>query len=174
MSAKQLNPQQAQFAKLLASGLAKAEAYRQVYPGNYSAQSCATKANRLAKHPLICGVERRRAAAVVRAVDNAIERYGVTADRVADAMARLAFTDLRQIVDVRTVNGKQQITVRDWAIVDDNAHAAISEVRRAPNGEVTVRLYNKLEALNSLARLKGWIADRPVDQRQLIALKIER
>jgi len=154
--------------------MGQADAYRIAYPGNYSARSAATKAHKLAKHPLIVGIPRARTAAVIRAVDNAVERYGVTADRVADAMARLAFTDLRQIVDVRTVNGKQQITVRDWAIVDDNAHAAISEVRRAPNGEVTVRLYNKLEALNSLARLKGWIADRPVDQRQLIALKIER
>jgi hypothetical protein len=37
-----------------------------------------------------------------------------------------------------------------------------------------VKLFNKREALMDLARLKGWIAEKPVDQRNLVMLKIER
>ena len=36
------------------------------------------------------------------------------------------------------------------------------------------KLADRLAAMNSLARLKGWIADKPVDNRQLVMLKIER
>ena len=93
-------------------------------------------------------------------------------------MAKLAFTDLRQVADVRMmlVNGKprQVAVVKDFNAIDDGAHAAISEIRLGPGGELTVRLYNKREALMDLARLRGWIGDKPVDQRNLVVLKVER
>ena len=89
-------------------------------------------------------------------------------------MARLAFTDLRQIVDVRTVNGRRIVDVKEFGDIDGDAHQAIAEVRKTAGGELTVKLFNKREALMDLARLKGWIADKPVDQRNLVMLKIER
>ena len=101
-----------------------------------------------------------------------------TAARIADAMARLAFTDLRQIVDVKMVaeNGKrrQVVEVRNFDDIDPDAHPAIAELKRTASGEITVKLFNKREALMDLARLKGWIAEKPVDARQLVMLKIER
>ena len=178
MSQKQLNAQQAEFARLLAAGSTKMAAYRAAYPGNYNDRSCSAKAARLAKHPLIAPLEAGRAARVRDAVAVAVNRYGITAERVAEAMARLAFTELRQIVDVHSVvvggQHRRVVDVKDFSDIDGDAHQAIAEVRKTAGGELTVKLFNKREALMDLARLKGWIADKPVDQRSLVMLKIER
>jgi hypothetical protein len=74
------------------------------------------------------------------------------------------------------VNGKprQQVVIKDFDEIPDEAHAAISEIKRGPGGVLTVRLYNKREALMDLARLRGLIEDKPVDQRNLVVLKVER
>jgi hypothetical protein len=118
------------------------------------------------------------AARVRDAVAVAVDRYGITAERVAEAMARLAFTELRQIVDVHSVvvggQHRRVVDVKDFSDIDGDAHQAIAEVRKTAGGELTVKLFNKREALMDLARLKGWIADKPVDQRSLVMLKIER
>jgi phage terminase small subunit len=173
-----LNQQQAEFARLVASGLSATEAYVRAYPACQSRKAARTMAYRLMKHPLIAAYGAERAATAIAAVDEAVKRYAITAERVADAMARLAFTDLRQVADWRTEGeGKQRrqvVTIRDADTISDEAHAAISEVRHDPGGRVTVKLYNKREALIDLARLKGWIADKPVDQRNLVVLKVER
>jgi hypothetical protein len=119
-----------------------------------------------------------RATAVAAAVDSAVERYGITADLLADAMARLAFTDLDQLCAWGTVmeHGKRRswLHLHDSTAIERPALAAISEIRRSAGGELSVKLFNKREAIMDLARLKGWIADKPVDQRSLVMLKIER
>ena len=108
----------------------------------------------------------------------AVERYGITADLLADAMARLAFTDLDQLCAWGTVmeHGKRRswLHLHDSTAIERPALAAISEIRRSAGGELSVKLFNKREAIMDLARLKGWIADKPVDQRSLVMLKIER
>jgi phage terminase small subunit len=178
MPARHLNEQQAEFARLVATGMSGTDAYIAAYPGNYSRHTASVKASRLLKRPLVMAAKAAAAAAVVAAVDRAVDRYGITAERVADAMARLAFTDLRQVIDWQTVQDggkrRQIITLRDASAIEADAHQAISEIRRGVGGELTVRLFNKREALMDLARLKGWIADKPVDQRNLVMLKIER
>ena len=178
MSQKQLNAQQAEFARLLAAGSTKMAAYRTAYPGNYNDRSCSAKAARLAKHPLIAPLEAGRAARVRDAVAVAVDRYGITADRIADAMARLALTDLDQVASWGTVteHGKRRswLHLHNSTAIERDAMAAISEIRRSAGGELSVKLFNKREALMDLARLKGWLADRPVDQRSLVMLKIER
>lgn len=178
MPSRSLNPNQAEFARLLASGLSGADAYLQAYPGNYTRQAAAAKAHRLRKHPLIAGAHAQRAAADIAAIDAAAARYAITAERVADAMARLAFTDINQVAEWRTVtDGKRKVQVmrlKDDSAIDAAAMAAISEIRRDAGGALTVKLYSKREALMDIARLKGWIADKPIDQRNLVVLKVER
>ena len=170
-----LTPNQQEFLRLLIEqGETPTNAYRLAYNDKAQAKVISSKATRLRRHPVIAAALADADRARAYAVDRAVERYGVTADRVADAMARLAFTDLRQIVDVRTVNGRRIVDVKDFSDIDGDAHQAIAEVRKTAGGELTVKLFNKREALMDLARLKGWIADKPVDQRNLVMLKIER
>ena len=115
---------------------------------------------------------------MVAAVDRAVDRYGITADGIADAMARLAFTDLDQVAAWGTVieGGKRRswLHLRNSEAIERDARPAISEIRRSAGGELSVKLFNKREALMDLAQTKGWIADKPVDQRSLVMLKIER
>jgi hypothetical protein len=145
MRTSSLNPQQALFARLVAKGINATEAYIRTYPGDYSRSSAAS--------------------------------YQITAERVANAMARLAFTDLQQVAHVSTVlvNGKprQEVVVKDSDDIHAAAHSAISEIRRGPGGKLTVKLYNKREALMDLARLKGWMGDSAVDQPNPV-LKVKR
>lgn len=178
MPGRKLNDKQAAFAKLVADGIGPTEAYVQVYGLGASRASAAVKANRLMRHPLIAATRARQTALALAAIDSAVERYGITADRVADAMARLAFTDINQVADwAMTGEGAKrhmQVTIREAQDIHPAAMAAISEIKHDPGGRVTVKLYNKREALMDLARLKGWIADKPVDQRNLVVLKVER
>jgi phage terminase small subunit len=178
VASNRLTEKQAAFAALICDGMPLTDAYLQAYGGNCSRKTAAVSAVRLTKHPLIAAMRNRRMAAAIRAVDVACERYNITADRVADEMARLAFTNLDQVADVRTVivGGKprQEVVVKDFSEIEPEARSAISEVKRGVGGELAVRLFNKREALMDLARLKGWIADKPIDQRNLVVLKVER
>jgi hypothetical protein len=154
------------------------DAYIAAYPGDYSRHTASVKASRLLKHPLIKAARAAHTTAVIEAVSRAVDRYGITADLLADAMARLAFTDLDQVCSWGTVmeHGKRRswLHLHDTSAISREALAAISEIRRSAGGELSVKLFNKREAIMDLARLKGWIADKPVDQRSLVMLKIER
>lgn len=178
MSHRKLNNQQAEFAALVAEGLTATDAYIQVYGGGANRKASSVKAARLMKHPIIAANQARQAAAAISAIDRAVARYGITSESVAEHMARLAFTDLHQIAHWETVrDGKrtvQVLRVRDIPEIDAQALSAISEIRRDAGGALTVKLYNKREALMDIARLKGWIADKPVDNRNLVVLKVER
>jgi len=174
-----LTPNQQEFLRLLIEqGETPTNAYRLAYNDKAQAKVISSKATRLRRHPVIAAALAEAHRAQALAVHVAIERYSITADRVADAMARLAFTELRQIVDVHSVvvggQRRRVVEVKDFSEIDGDAHQAIAEVRKTSGGELTVKLFNKREALMDLARLKGWIAEKPVDQRSLVMLKIER
>jgi hypothetical protein len=84
-----------------------------------------------------------------------------------------------QLVDVRTeteTDGSQhqRLIVRDLHAADADALAAITEVRRTVAGEIRVKLADKRQALMDLARLKGWVAEKPATPQQLVVLKVER
>jgi hypothetical protein len=171
--------QQSFLTELLANGGNAAAAYRVAFPANSTASSVSAAASRLRRHPLIVEALEAAEAASARAVESAVDRYSITAQRVADELARLAFTRMPQLADVRTELGPdgtqhQRLVVKDFSTADADALAAITEVRRTASGEITVKLCDKRQALMDIAKLKGWIAERPQDQRQLVMLKIER
>lgn len=178
MPAKVLNEKQAAFVELVGRGVPAVDAYEQVYGASATRKAASVKAARLLRHPLVAASRARQTAIALAAVDAAVERYGITAERVADAMARLAFTDIDQVADWQTTGigakRRQTVVIRDARDIHPAAMAAISEIKHDTGGRVTVKLYNKREALMDLARLKGWIADKPVDQRNLVVLKVER
>lgn len=178
MPRKSLNANQMEFCRLIASGMSGTDAYLTAYPGDMSRAAAAVKASRLMKRAEMKAARAGQTAAVMAAVESAVERYGITADRLADAMARLAFTDLDQICSWGTAiedgRRRQWLHLHDSAAISVDARPAIAEIRRSAAGELSVKLFNKREALMDLARLKGWVADKPVDQRSLVMLKIER
>ena len=126
---------------------------------------------------LIEGRERQQALAL----SDALERYGATADRTGEELARMAFAQVRDVIDWGTEadpkdpkKRRQYLRVRDASEISEDAHRAIVKVTQRPDGSVTAELGDKLTALRDLARLKGWIADKPADNNQAISLIIQR
>ena len=82
-------------------------------------------------------------------------RTGVTADRVVQEIARVAFSSLR---DVATW-GPSGVQVRPDDEITPEAAAAIAEIAET-NAGVKVKLHNKVAALEQLAKHVGLYQDR--------------
>jgi len=156
-------------------------ALAQIDPNQTRSASAAYQLSvKIKRHPIVQNVLEQARIRAEEAVRDAINRYGITADRIADEMARLAFTQVRQVVDIvtevdpATKVKRQVVKVRDFADVDTDAHRAIVGVETKTDGSIVVKLGDKRQALMDLARLKGMIADKPAESTQLVMLKIER
>lgn len=80
-------------------------------------------------------------------------RTQLTADRVLQEYARIAFADIRRIADF----GSGYLKVRDESEMSDDDAAAIAQVTPATGGKggVRVKLYDKKAALDAIARHLG-------------------
>jgi phage terminase small subunit len=104
-------------------------------------------------------------AAVAEAMAARSARTRVTADRVVQEYARMAFADIRQAVRWRIATpegGKTayEIELVDSADLDDEAAAAVAEVSQAAGGALRVKMHDKKGALDSLARHLGLFAEK--------------
>lgn len=180
MNGSTLSPkQQAFLEKYIENGGNASAAFRHAYPKSANNPRVSGMASRLVKHPLIQQALSRAGSASHAVIERVVAKHELTIERLLEEMACLALTRMPQVADVRTEvdpDGKrrQRIQVRDFADVPDDALAAIVEVKRTAGGEVSVKLADKRAALMDIARLKGWIAEKPVDNKQLVMLKIER
>lgn len=171
--------QQAFVAEFLSNGGNATAAYRIAYSDTSGGSAAQKKAHKLKKHPLVAALLAEASERSQQVIAEAVNRYEISVERIVEAMARLAFTDMRQVCDFRTeldAAGKPRevLTVRDFDKIDPGAHQAIHEVKRNADGSLSIRLYNKREALMDLARIKGWIAEKAAPPQQLVMLKIER
>lgn len=171
--------QQTFLDKLLANGGNASEAYRFAYPAVRDKRRVSAAAARMRAHPLVQEALARAGSASLAAVDAAVARYQITADAVADELACLAMTRISQLADVRTEAGqdgkrRQVVVVRDFSEVEPRALAAVCEVKRAPGGDVSIKLYDKRAALMDIARLKGYIKDTPPPTGNVVMFKVER
>jgi len=80
-------------------------------------------------------------------------RLGITADRVLQAYAHIAFADLRHIVEW---SAKEGLIIKSLGELSDDDVAAISEiVPGIGSGHPRVKLYDKKAALDAIARHLG-------------------
>lgn len=98
---------------------------------------------------------------VAAAVENAIavrsEKKRITADRVMEELGRMAFSNMRDYVEW----GPNGMKLRDHALLDDDQTAAVADVEPKGNGKLArLKLYDKLAALNALARHLGMIGGK--------------
>jgi phage terminase small subunit len=96
-------------------------------------------------------------AAVAAGMAERARRTQITADRVLQEYARIAFADIRRMTDW----GKAGIELREQHVLSDDDAAAIAEVSR-PGSANTMRLklYDKRPALEALARHLGVFTPR--------------
>jgi len=106
------------------------------------------------------------------------KKLDVTADRIELELARVAFSDLRDVVRITEVgvfirpseraelfggDGVVEGDVQDVQLISDDAAAALAEASQtaSPNGmNVRVKLHDKLKALELLMRRHGLLIDR--------------
>jgi phage terminase small subunit len=99
--------------------------------------------------------------AVAAAVDDVnakrSEKKRITADRVMEELGRMAFSNMRDYV----AWGPDGIELRDHALLDEDQTAAVADVEPKGNGKLArLKLYDKLAALNALARHLGMIGGK--------------
>jgi len=172
----------AAFAKeLIANGGNGAQAVRTLYP-DYARDDSSLRrlAHNLRKQKLVQELLADTQQKALASAAAAIERYGLTADNTAETMARLAMTDLRQVVDwgseidPKTKKRTYWLRVRDAIEIDPDAHKALVSIEKRADGSLKVSLADKRAALMDLARLKGWVQDKPTDTSQAVQLIIQR
>ena len=94
-------------------------------------------------------------AEVTRRLEDRAKRNDVDADRVIEELARLAFGDLRSIVQV--VDGK--VVVKPSAEWTRDEAATVAEVAQTRQG-IRIKMHPKLQALEALAKHLGMYVTR--------------
>ena len=129
------------------------------------------------------------AAAIAAGRDAASRARRATADRVIEELAHIAFADMRRFVDWDSKSG---VRLRDKVRLSGVDAAAIADIDmkagtgKGSNGKVgKVKLYDKLAALNALAKHLGMIGPKTAlgptdfsiagrDARQVLRERLER
>jgi len=144
-----VNDRQRRFVREYAKGCSGAEAARRA---GYLTRHASQTADRLLRHPEIRAAIEQRAASRER-------RLLVTADRVLEEYARIAFADIRNYATW----GPDGIALRPPAEIAAADAAAIAEIV-APGGAsgrgARIRLHDKKAALQALARHLGLFEPR--------------
>lgn len=116
----------------------------------YKSTTAAKVASALLKNPQI-------AAEVAAAQEQRAAKKRATADRVMTELGRMAFANIRDYV-AWDADG---VKLRDAALLHDDETAAIADIEPKGNGKLTrLKLYDKLAALNALAKHLGMIGGK--------------
>lgn len=117
----------------------------------YKASAAKGIASRLLRKPEI-------AALVTQGQERRAEKKRITSDRVIEELGRVAFADIRNFIDW----GPEGVKLRRKTVLDADDAAAIADVEaKGSNGAIgRLKLYDKLAALNALARHLGMIGGR--------------
>jgi len=140
-----MTPKQSAFVReYLAGGLNATQA---AIRAGYSEATAYSQGERLLRHVEVAG-------AISEAQSERARRLEITADRVAQEYARIAFANVGDVLEF----GPDGVTIREMADLTPDQLAAIAEVsetKTQAGGTVRVKQHDKLGALNALAKLLG-------------------
>lgn len=133
----------------------------------YAPGSAAIEATRLLKHAAV-------AAAIDRGQKLLAVKSGITPDMVIAELARIGFSDIRQVLEWRNrsealFNDKGEpvdvptleLSIRESASIHPDAAAAIAEISQTKDGAVKVKLYDKPGALIRIGQHLGMFRALP-------------
>lgn len=115
-----------------------------------------------------------------RAISRVIDRYVLGREQLAERLCHFAFTDIDQLVELVPVLDEKgglidrKVMVRDIDTIPPQARAAIHKLVQSDKGRLSVELPDRRACIMDIARLKGWIVDKPIETPALVTLKIER
>ena len=78
-------------------------------------------------------------------------RLGITTDRVLEELAKIAFSDIRQVATWTA----RDLTLKPASELSHDQSAIVSQIAQTADGRLSVKLHSKLDALEKLARHLG-------------------
>lgn len=93
--------------------------------------------------------------ALTKAQQQRAERLDITADRVMIELARIAFADVTDVIQIK--NG--EVTGTDTAKLTEGQRATIAAIEETKSG-LKIRMHPKAQALESLAKHFGLLTER--------------
>ena len=139
-----LSPKQARFVEEYLLDLNATQAAQRA---GYSEKTAYSQGQRLLKHAEV-------QAAIQEAQQQRSERTQIDQDRVLREYGRLAFSDLRQVLQWNA----RKVELRDSEELDEDAAATVAEVSQTvtkDGGTLRVKLHSKTAALEALSRHLG-------------------
>jgi hypothetical protein len=170
------------------SGFDIAASFRAVFAHDFPdpKQCDRVKAGYVQRKVIREALAKAREAANVSAADF-FQRLGVDADRIVRELARIGFTsmvdiaewghDVRRHVDAEGAESFERVgyvRVRDPHEIEHDRHAAISKLRVSKDGAVSVELHDKIAALMSIARLRGYVRSTEAAELPAVAFQVIR
>lgn len=150
-----MRPREKRFIEGVLAGKTQDQAALDAGWGKGNRSSARRIATQLVRHPKYVHVqaelERRRAELARRLEDNT----DITLERVVLEIGRLAFSDIRSVLEVRD----GQVMLRDSADWTQDAAAAVAEVSETQHG-LRVKMHDKPGNLDKLMRYLGGYTDR--------------
>ena len=125
----------------MATGNGAESARRAGYAGGVHVLS--TQAGRLLNRAVV-------KTALTKAQAQREERLDIQADRVMIELARIAFADVTDVIQIRG----GEVTVKDTSELSEGQRAAIAAIEETKSG-LKVRMHSKAQALESLAKHFG-------------------
>lgn len=153
-----LTPRQVLFVnEYLVDFDAKAAAIR----AGYSKKGARVQAYRLMNNPEI-------EAEIDKLIEERTDKIHVTRNLIVQELVKIAISDIKDYVEVREFNkynkkGEIIGTYKDFVLRDDFEDmdtSAIKEISYDKNGKINIKLWDKLGALNTLAKHKGMLKEQ--------------
>ena len=151
---EQITPRQARFVQEYLIDLNGRQA---VIRAGYRTRSPEVHASRLLARPLV-------AKAITAAQAARAKRTEITADRVIHELARIAFADVRDVVQwgkhLVTLRPSSELTLEQAASIATIEADVTARANGTPQLKIRVRMHDKGAALTTLARHFGLLIDR--------------
>lgn len=161
-----------------------AEAYRRAYDCvSMSPGAVQTEALRLREHPAV-------RAGILKLQAQHRRRHEVTVDKTLTELSRIAFSDIRNVLDwgpavavldIDGIDGKAEdedgipaykimhgLALKAAAELSPEAAAAIAEISQAKDGTLKIKLHDKLSALDKIGRHLGMFKEADKDDAAVV------
>ncbi|HQT65805.1 MAG TPA: terminase small subunit [Acidocella sp.] len=151
-----LTPKQRKFVETyLSNGRNASAAYRAAYNTKAAPNAVNADAQRLLNHPAISLLIASADQKAMKATEKAINRFEITQERVAEALAKIGFSDMRRVAKWTS----NSVSLIDSEELSEDDAFAITEVSQGKDG-VKIKLADKRAALVDLGKHLGMFAEK--------------
>lgn len=119
-----------------------------------------TAAYRYARQGVVAERMKEAESRALAKIEKVLDKYAITEERIAAEIAKLAFTDVKDVLEWDAGG----VRVKSSSEIDANVAGAISEVSESEDKEgnkvIRLKMYDKKSSLELLAKYRGMLVDR--------------